>query len=77
MIFADHREWLATPGRGGKPHRDNEQRNLSESDVAGYLERWDLLDQDTGTVAFLGDARFPPIIKKHGLPPGHGGLSGL
>lgn len=74
MIYADHREWLATPGRGGKAHNDNEQRNLSEADVAGYLDRWDLLKQSTADVTFLGDSRFPPLIERHGVPAGHGGL---
>jgi hypothetical protein len=53
MVFAEHQEWLATPGRGDKPHNENDQRNLSEDDVAGYLERWDLLDQDTMAIPFL------------------------
>lgn len=75
MIFADHREWLTTPGKGGQPYKDNEQRNLSETDVAGYLERWDLLDQDTTSVPFLGDPRFVSLIEKHGLPTDHPGLN--
>jgi hypothetical protein len=75
MVFAEHADWLATPGRGGKAHNPNEQRNLTEADIAGYLDRWDLLDQNTGSVLFLGDPRFLALCEKHGLPGGHPGLS--
>lgn len=37
-----HREWLQTPGRGGRPHVDNPVRKFSDPDDT-YLERWDLL----------------------------------
>ncbi len=37
-----HARWLATPGRGGRPHQDNPMRKFE--DVSGeYLGRWDLL----------------------------------
>ena len=40
-----HREWLATPGRGGRPHKDQPIRMFADS-AAEYLDRWDLLGLD-------------------------------
>jgi hypothetical protein len=67
MVYAEHKEWLETPGRGGKPHNPNDQRNLTEDDVSGYLERWDLLDRSTAEVEYLGDPRFLPLFRKYPL----------
>jgi Holliday junction resolvase-like predicted endonuclease len=50
----DHSTWLATPGRGGKAHRQTSMRQIrpfspfAESEfpkgwMVEYLERWDLL----------------------------------
>ena len=37
-----HREWLATPGRGGRRHVDTDMRTFQ--DLEGrYRDRWDLL----------------------------------
>jgi hypothetical protein len=75
MVYLGHRNWLVTPGRGGKPHNDNPQRILSEADVADCLERWDLLDSDTSDVPFLADRQwFLQLAEKHGLPDGHPGI---
>ena len=37
-----HERWLATPGLGGRPHRDNPNLNFEDADQR-YLDRWDLL----------------------------------
>ncbi len=37
-----HREWLHTPGRGGRQHVDSPVRNFSDPNDE-FLERWDLL----------------------------------
>ncbi len=53
-LRAAHQAWLATPGRGGRPHRDHDMRRILPSysfSVPGYPsgwlkqyeERWDLL----------------------------------
>ena len=42
-IREGHQEWLRTPGRGGRPHRDNTIRTWRDSD-GEYLERWELLN---------------------------------
>lgn len=45
FVHESHREWLATPGRGGRQHMDTDMRHFK--DPAGeYLERWDLLGLD-------------------------------
>ena len=47
-IRADFEEWLATPGRGGRPHDpSNKKRNLDlrrhQEDLEPYREDWELL----------------------------------
>jgi hypothetical protein len=42
LVGEDHREWLGTPGRGGRRHVDNPVRRFVDPSDA-YLERWDLL----------------------------------
>jgi hypothetical protein len=39
---SDHATWLATPGKGGRPHRDNPVRQFKDLD-GQYLSRWELL----------------------------------
>ena len=38
----NHEAWLATPGRGGKPHGDSNVRKFADHENK-YLDRWDLL----------------------------------
>ena len=45
FVRESHREWLATPGRGGRRHRDNDMR-LFKDPTGKYRDRWDLLDLD-------------------------------
>jgi len=45
-IKKTHQEWLKTPGRGGRKHKENPMRLfeiLNEKDAPKYLNRWDLL----------------------------------
>lgn len=37
-----HKKWLATPGRRGQPHRDNDMRRFLDPQNK-YKSRWDLL----------------------------------
>jgi hypothetical protein len=37
-----HQQWLATPGRGGRQHRDNPVRRFSDR-KGQYKDRWELL----------------------------------
>lgn len=41
-ISNDHRKWLGTLGKDGRPHKDSQIRNFSD-ESRYYLERWDLL----------------------------------
>jgi len=43
MISKAHQNWLITPGRGGRPHKDNPNRKFNDKE-GDYLERWDLLE---------------------------------
>jgi hypothetical protein len=50
-ISRDHKAWLETPSRSGKPHVDSDMRRVSasmrlmdENWLEEYLERWDLLE---------------------------------
>jgi hypothetical protein len=44
-IRDSHREWLATPGRGGRQHVDNDMRRFKDP-TGRYRDRWDLLGLD-------------------------------
>jgi hypothetical protein len=57
VLLRTHRAWLATPGKGGRPHKDSKVRRILPwlpSPIPGYegswlepyRERWDLLDED-------------------------------
>ena len=37
-----HRDWLATPGRGGRQHVDNDMRRFKDPE-GRYQDRWELL----------------------------------
>jgi hypothetical protein len=49
-----HRTWLAAPGRGGRPHRDNTMRRIEDHTGLGrpqgwleeYREAWHVLDTE-------------------------------
>ena len=47
VIAKNHRAWLNAPGRGGRPHQDNEMRRVApdygDLEVPGYPAGW--LDQ--------------------------------
>jgi hypothetical protein len=45
QVSESHRQWLATPGRGGRPHRDNPNRNFADAN-GEFRDRWDLLGLD-------------------------------
>ena len=42
FITADHRNWLAKSGKGGKPHNDNPVRHFLDPENK-YLDKWGLL----------------------------------
>ena len=45
QVRHSHRQWLATPGRGGRQHRDNPNRLFGDPS-GDYKDRWDLLGLD-------------------------------
>lgn len=58
VVTKSHAAWLAAPGRGGKPHNDNDMRRVlpaykfavdgySDGWMEDYWDRWDLLKQST------------------------------
>jgi hypothetical protein len=44
-VRESHQRWLATPGRGGRQHRDNPNRKFGDPN-GDYKDRWDLLGLD-------------------------------
>ncbi len=44
-VTDSHRKWLATPGRGGRQHRDTDVRQFSDLENR-YKDRWELLGLD-------------------------------
>jgi hypothetical protein len=45
FVRDSHQDWLAKPGRGGRPHRDNPNRSFCDPN-GQYRDRWDLLELD-------------------------------
>jgi hypothetical protein len=45
QVRESHRQWLATPGRDGRQHRDNPNRKFGDPN-GEYKDRWDLLGLD-------------------------------
>jgi hypothetical protein len=45
QVSESHRQWLATPGRGGRRHRDNPNRKFGDPN-SQFKDRWDLLGLD-------------------------------
>jgi len=41
-VKTSHSDWLGTPGRKGRKHKDNPMRRF-EDKAGDYLDRWDLL----------------------------------
>jgi len=72
-VYAQHRQWLAETGRGGKPHKDNPMRTILPARVAGYEDRWDLLQAPADTAPLLIDPVYTEFVDKWGLPQGHPG----
>ena len=44
-VRISHEEWLMTPGRNGRPHKDNPMRKFNDKEGT-YLDRWDLIDEE-------------------------------
>ena len=45
VVRLSHAQWLATPGKGGQAHRDNDLRQCVDS-AGEYRNRWELLGLD-------------------------------
>jgi hypothetical protein len=47
-IYKSHQQWLQTPGKGGRAHKDSSIRVVHipprKTFIARYRERWDLID---------------------------------
>ncbi len=42
FVRESHKQWLATPGKAGRQHKDNPMRQFKDLEGA-YKDRWDLL----------------------------------
>jgi hypothetical protein len=73
MIFAQNRNWLATPSRSGAPHKAWSTRIVDGKDVETYRERWDFLHLPTAEVPLLVNDDVLGVAEKYGLPDGHPG----
>lgn len=70
--FAQHLEWLERP-RDGRKVKDTPRRTLRAEFIAGYEDRWDLLDRPADEAPLLIDAWYTRCVERFGLPPGHPG----
>lgn len=55
LVYVGDRLWLAAPGRGGRVRQETARRAVSDRDIDGYREAWELLDQP----AEAAEARLP------------------
>jgi len=70
-LYSDHRNWLATPGRGGRPHNPTDTSDIDADQLEGYSERWDLLDHPTTTAPFLGRDSWIEVAQRWPRPEGY------
>jgi hypothetical protein len=73
VTYAQHQEWLARPGRAGKPHNDNDRRVLLAKHFADYEDRWDLLEHPANEAPLLLGQWYCECVENFGLPQGHPG----
>ncbi len=66
IIYGSHRSWLSLPGRAGHVRQDSTMRNVEHPEIAGYAERWDLLEKPTSRVPFLASQAV--VERVRGLP---------
>jgi len=69
--FVSHRNWLVKPGRGGRAHQDNPMRQIDQSDIQSYRERWDWLLEPATHVQYELPDWFGRDVADVGLPEGH------
>jgi hypothetical protein len=70
--YAQHVEWLQRP-REGRSVKDTARRALLAKYLAGYEERWDLLDRPADEAPLLISEWYTDCVRRFGLPPGHPG----
>ena len=63
MLYALHHWWLDQPGRKGQPHNDTGRRSVQRDSVAGYRDRWDLLNDATEKAPYFGDRSLLELLK--------------
>lgn len=69
-VYAQHRAWLAEPGKNGQPHKDTPRRTLLPRLLAGYEDRWDLLDAPSTEAPLLIGQKYRDDVANFGVPPG-------
>jgi len=75
LAYLEHKEWMADRGRLHSRSRsgvrnENDRRSMKPSWIAGYSERWDLLEHSAWTVPYLGEPIFLDLASDFGLPSG-------
>jgi hypothetical protein len=70
-LYVDHRVWLATPGMGGKQHKDSSMRAVRSEEIEPYREGWDRLSESTTDVPHFLPERIWAGLVEHPLPDDH------
>lgn len=74
FVWAGHQEWLSETRRDGRPRQDNSMRNVRQSALAEYRDRWDDLFELPDDLPYRFTGAFWSWISKVGLPPDHPGV---
>jgi hypothetical protein len=75
FAWCSHQAWIKGTSRDGKPHKDNSMRNISQSDLADYEERWDDLLLPPDEIPYWLPDWLWYWVDEVGLPEGHPGTS--
>jgi hypothetical protein len=71
-VYAQHLEWL-NRDRGDREVKNTSRRTLRTEHIAGYEDRWDLLDSPADEAPLLIGPWYTECVKRFGLPDGHPG----
>ncbi len=71
LLWVNHWDWLAQPGRKGQAHKDSAIRVIHPKDIQPYRERWDALLEPASQMPYALPEWWNAAVGTYGLPPGH------
>lgn len=71
LLFVGHRNYIKSPGRGGRERKNGTVRKVFAAEIAPYREDWDALLAPTSARPYALPDWFERYVPEIGLPPGH------